>query len=147
MLRRLDCDWIVDSGFRIRPKIRCDLRCAAERNQNTVRDVAFGEAEFLRASTIDFQLQLRRVRDLMQPNVNGTGNLFHSRFDLASHPVVLRRVTRDLNVDWRRQTEIQNLADDVGRLKIETQIRKTRRALAPESDAFLRRNRANETAG
>src|SRR6516164_9753450 len=60
MLRRLDCDRIVDSGFRIRPKIRCDLRCAAERNQNTVRDVAFGEAEFLRAGTIDLQLQLRR---------------------------------------------------------------------------------------
>src|SRR5260370_26813538 len=99
MLRRLDCDRIVDSGFWIRPKIRCDLRRAAERNQNAVRNVAFGEAEFLRAGTIDFQLQLRRVRDLVQTNINRTGNLFYPRFDLASDPVALRRVTRDLTVD------------------------------------------------
>src|SRR5437899_9911391 len=125
VLRRLDRDWIIDSGFRIGPEVRCDLRSATERNQNAVRYIALGEAEFLRAGTIDFQLQLRGVCDLMQANIDCAWNLSHPRFDLARDPVVLRRVTRYLNVDRRRQTEIQNLTDDVGRWKIKTQIRKS----------------------
>src|SRR6266481_4943147 len=125
MLRRLDCDRIVDSGFWIRPKIRCDLRRAAERNQNAVRNVAFGEAEFLRAGTIDFQLQLRRARHLVHANIDRAGNLFQAPLDLTRDPVVLWRVSGNLNIDRRGESEIQDLADDVGRLKIETQIWKS----------------------
>ena len=125
MLRRLDLDQIRDSGFRIHPIIRHHLRCAAERHQHAVRHVAFAEAEFLRAGAIDFDVQLRHVRHLVQINVDRTGNLLHARFDLARDFVVLRRVASDLDVDRRRHTEIQDLADDVGRLKIEPQIRKT----------------------
>src|SRR6266403_3780528 len=77
----------------------------------------------------------------MQADVNRAGNLFYPRLDLTRDCIVrLIGKTGDLDVDWRRQTEIQNLADDVCRLKIEAQLRKALREFLPQR-LHIRRSR------
>src|SRR6267143_4099943 len=142
MLWGLDGNGIVDSGFRIGPKVGCHLEAGAERNEQAVCDVALGEAELLRPSAIDLYAQLRRVRHLVQSDIDRAGNLFHPRLDLACDCIIgLLGVTGDLDVDWRGQTEIQNLADDVCRLEIEAQLRKARRELLAHR-LHIRRSRS-----
>src|SRR4029077_17105754 len=126
MLWGLDRDRVVDPVFRIGPKVGCHLEAGAERDKQAVGDIAFSKAELLGAGPIDFYAQLWCVRHMMWTNVNRARNLFHPRLDLTRDCIVrLIGKTGDLDVDWRRQTEIQNLADDVCRLEIETQLRKT----------------------
>src|SRR5215471_3564949 len=118
MLRRLDRDRVVDPSFWVGPEVGRDLKTRAERNEHTVGDVALSKTELLRTRAIDFQLQFGRIRDLVQTNVDGAGNLSQAALDFACDPVVLRGISGDLDINRRRQTKIQNLADDVSGLKI-----------------------------
>src|SRR6476619_3279830 len=128
MLRGLDRYRIVDPVFRIGPKVGCHLEAGAERDKQAVGDIALSKAELLGAGPIDFYAQLWCVRHLMQADVNRARNLLHPPLDLTRDCIVrLVGKTGDLNVDWRRQTEIQNLADDIRRLEVETQLREALR--------------------
>src|SRR6478672_10707468 len=143
MLWGLDRDRVVDPVFRIGPKVGCHLEARAERDKQAVGDIALSKAELLGAGPIDFYAQLWCVRYLMQADVNRARNLLHPPLDLTRDCIVrLVGKTGDLNVDWRRQTEIQNLADDVRRLEIETQLRKTLRESFPQALHIRRRRPA-----
>src|SRR5438552_18684480 len=103
MLRGLNGNGIVDSAFRIGPKVGCDLEAGAERNEQTVGNVTLGKAKLLRTGAIDFYAQLRCVRYLVQSNINRPWNLFHPRLDLTRDRVVwFFRVAGNLDVDRRR---------------------------------------------
>ena len=75
VLRRLSLDGIRDAGFRIDPVVRRDLTAASERDEHAVGDVVLREAQLLRARAIDFDVQLGRVHDLVQANVDRARDL------------------------------------------------------------------------
>src|ERR1700730_6680612 len=70
--------------------------------------------------------QIRPVHDLVHVNIGRAGNFRDALFDLVCDIVAFRVAARDLNVDRRRNAEIQNLTHDVRRGEKELHVRKTR---------------------
>ena len=65
-----------------------------------------------------------RVEHLLHVDVGGAGNLSHPVGDLLGDEVIALHVgADDLDVDGRRQAEVQDLGDDVGRLEEELHSR------------------------
>ena len=102
----LNRDRIIDTGFRIGPEVRRDLKARAERNKDTIGNVAGSKTQLPRTRAIHSHPQLRRVGDLVQTDVDGPWNSFQPGLDLAGNSIVLRCVSGNLNVDRRRQTKI-----------------------------------------
>ena len=64
------------------------------------------------------------MHDLVYVHIGRAGNLRDGLFDLVRNLVALRVASRHLNVDRRRNPEIQNLANDVRRREKELHVRK-----------------------
>src|SRR5258708_24795156 len=82
--------------------------------------MALGQAYLLRSYAVDGEIDAGLVEQLVQVHVDSPGN--HA--DLFGHPCRKREIARhvgtdDLNVNRRRQTKVQSLGDNVGRLKEE----------------------------
>ena len=112
-MRRLHCDLIIHTGLIIQPKVRGRLPTRAERNQHRARDVVLGETNLFRAGSIDIHSQIRPVDELVNMNIDRARNLRDARLDLIRNLVPFRVAARHLNVNWRRNSEIQNLTNDV----------------------------------
>ena len=94
---------------------------------DVVGDLRLGQTELERSGAVDIDKKLERVDDLMQVDIRGTLDLAEPGFELACDRKVVRRVMAgDLDVDRRRQTEIQHLGDDISRLEVEDRVRKGR---------------------
>ena len=127
MHRRLHRDEVGPAGDGIDPVVRRDLRARGERDHHVVREVALREAVLGEARAIDIQPQLGRGDVLVQMHVDGAGNLRDALAQLAGDLQICRLVVAgDAHVDRRLQAEVQDLADDVGRLKIEGEMRELR---------------------
>ncbi len=91
---------------------------------------------------VDVDVQLRHVDHLVQVHVDRAADPARIRAAISRRD---RRSSAcwskpgDLHVDRRRQAEVQDLADDVGRLEVERQLRKLARQLSRSVCDVLRR--------
>ena len=117
VLRRLDDDRVGHAVLRIEPEGRIRLQAAGEVDLHVRRHVLLGQADLAGERAVDVHVQRRVVEDLLDARVGDSRHLFD--LDGRSSPrrrlVFLALVADDLHVDGRRQAEIEDLADDVGR--------------------------------
>ena len=70
-------------------------------------------------------MQLRLVERLLNSQIDGAGNdIFNLLIKLVRKGAVRNKVTaHDLNIERRRQSEIENLGDDIGRQERKSRLR------------------------
>src|SRR5208282_3540648 len=119
MLRRLRHDAVVDARFRIEPEVGLQQHGAGERGEHTRGDLLLRDAEFERLVAIDVHAEGRIVLRLGYSEIADAGDQLHPILKAQCDVVVgLEVVAVDLRVDSRGQAEIEDLADDVGGLKV-----------------------------
>ena len=74
VLRRLHHDRIGHAVIGIEIISRRDLRAAGQIDHQAVGDVAFGQADILRAGAVDIDIEGRIVRRLLDPRIGDAGN-------------------------------------------------------------------------
>ena len=110
---------------RVDPVVRLHLSASGKRNEQAICDVLLCEPQLASHGLVDVDVQLGHVQDLMQMHVLHAANLADVLGDLGGHFIIFLAIqTGDLDIDGRRQSEVQNLAHDVGRLEEERQVRK-----------------------
>src|ERR1700730_18925524 len=96
------------------------LEAGAQRNEEVVGDVAFGEPHLLRSRAIYGVLQPGLIERLLNMDVNCTGHGTNFVGYPGGDGEIVREVrSGNLNIDRRGQTEIENLADDIRRFEEE----------------------------
>ena len=124
VLRHLGDDRIGDAVFGVEPEIRLDLAAAGERDEQAVGDVALGQPDLVGKRAVDVDIDLRIVEHLLDAQVGDAGHLADALQQIGGIGVIgLLVVADDLHVDRRRQAEIQDLRDDVGRQEGEGRAR------------------------
>ena len=93
--------------------------------------VCLGEPDLLGARPIDIDAQVGPVNALMKVHVGRPADLRDSRLDLLGELVVCGVASGDLHVDRRGQSEVQDLAHDIRRRKVEFHVRKLAAQLLP----------------
>ena len=95
----------------------------------------------LGAHAVHIELKRWVVHQLLHVNVNGTGNMAQLICDLLRDEIILIVVRSiQLNINRRGQTEIENLADYVGRLEEKFHAGKlSRQGAAQELGIFVGR--------
>ena len=120
MIRRLNDDAVIDAVYRIEPEVWLKQSGAIKLGEQTGRNLLFGYANLERFGAIDVNLERRIVERLGNPEIGQARNP-GSAFG-ASRPMRSRSVrgsgSGDLHIDRSRETEIQNLANDVGSLEV-----------------------------
>ncbi len=133
VLRRLDNDLVAHTVLVVQPEV-CRRRAAAgQRDQQAVGDVSLGQADLLGERAVGIDHDPRRVEDLLHMDVHRAGNPSEVCGDLLRHAEIRARFryrARDLDVDRRGQTEVEDLTDDIGGLREEFQIREPTRQLS-----------------
>ena len=85
-------------------------------SQQIAGDVALAIANLLRASAIDIDVQLRHVERLLDAQVGRSRHILDLLHQLLGQIAVLSHCVADhLDIDWRRQAEVQDLAHHVRR--------------------------------
>src|SRR5579862_4421065 len=93
------------------------------------------KAEFLGLGAFDSEVQERLVKGLLDSQVSRAGYVSDLLEQLIRpRAIAFQIVTDDLNVDGRRQPEVQNLSDDIRRQKGEHH---TRELLRQAQSKFL----------
>ena len=111
----------------IGPEIGRDLLGGAETDVEIGRDAGRGEPELRRSRPIYRCEERRGVDLLLKMRVDDPRNRRHAPLQLLRHAQVGRPVVADgPHIDLRRQAEVENLGNDVGRLKVERHFRKGR---------------------
>src|SRR5207302_7531728 len=119
ILRRLRGDVVAHAVLRVQPERRCRLKTTAQRHKQVARDVTRRITGLLRLGSVDIDLQLRSVERLLNSQVRRAWNIFDFVQELVSIPAIsLDVLANDLNVNWCRQTKVQDLADNICRQKI-----------------------------
>ena len=109
------------------------MKASAERNQQTVGDVELRVAALDGLGAIDVHLNSRQIEELVDAQIHGAGHGAKLAEQIGGEGVVGGQVrTGNLDVDGRRQAEVQNLADDVGRQEVEGHAGKFARQLAAQ---------------
>ncbi len=122
--RRLDRDRVVHVVPWIEPEARRLEEARAERREHARRDGALGDAHLERLRAVDLHAERRVVEELRDADVARPGNLRHPRAQALRDRIVLLEVEAgDLHVDRRGEAEIQNLSDDVRRLRVDVHLR------------------------
>ena len=130
VLRRLHHDRIGHAIVRVEVVGRGHLRAARQVDDEAVGDVAFGQADILRAGAVDIDIEARVVRRLLNARVGDAGDPANPVQQLVGIGEVLGHVgAANLQIDRRRRAEIQDLADDVGRQERECHAGKHPRQL------------------
>ena len=120
VLRRLHGDVIADATLRIEPEGGSGLKAGAQGDQQVAGDIALAQADGLREGAVDIQMQRGRVVGLLHVDIDRAGDGANAVGELPRHFVIAELVAAgDLHVDGRGDTEVENLGDDVGRLKEE----------------------------
>ena len=103
------------------------MRAAArQRDQQAVGHVALRHARLLGEGPVGVDHDPRRVEDLLDMHVHGPRHRAELGCDLlrdAEIRVGLGQRPRDLDVDRRGETEVEDLVHDVGRLGEELELR------------------------
>ena len=99
VLRRLHRDRVADA-VRRKPEVRSCLEAGAQRHQNVVGDVPFGQPYLLRSHAVHREVQPRLIEQLVQMHIDGAGH----RADLFGHSAASAKLCAisaadDLNVD------------------------------------------------
>ena len=132
VLLGLDDDRIADPVLVVQPEVGRRRAAARERDRQAVRHVLLRQADLLRDLAVGVNHDPRRVEDLLHVHVDRARHPGQLARDLVGHrvvPVVLLDRAADLDVDRRRQSEVEDLADDVGGLGEEFEIGKAPRQL------------------
>src|SRR4029077_13978859 len=118
VLGRLHANAVVDAIIPVHPVVRCHLAAAAERDQHAAGYVALRQTHLRRLDPIHVQADFRLVDHLVNVNIGGSGNMRNPVRELAGYLVVRARVSPDyLQIDGRRNPEVQDLGGDIGRLE------------------------------
>src|SRR5579863_7385612 len=100
ILRRLRCDGIAHTIFRVEPESWRSLETAAQRNQKILSDVVRREAEFLSLCAVDTEVHVRLIERLLNSKIRCTRHVLDLLQQLACpRPVAFQVVPDDLNVD------------------------------------------------
>src|SRR2546425_4076700 len=120
MLRRLDRNVIGNSRCRIGPEVRRHLRGRAQAYIDVIGDALRVQPELQSTRTIDRGHERRTIDLLLKMRVDNSRNCGNAPLYLLRYAQVGRAVPADgPDVDLRRQSEIEDLGDHVGSLKIE----------------------------
>src|SRR4029077_2030655 len=124
----------------IQEERRRGLETSARRYQHATGHIALGEAACGRLGAVHVDMELWIVERLLNTQIHQTRDVPK----LAQHPIcdstILRKIRPfDLDVDRRGQTKIENLCDDVGRLKVERGSGKLARELVSKLSYVVRR--------
>ena len=131
-LRSLRGDQVRGSHLRVEVEVRLHLRTRRQGDEHAVGNVLRGEAELGGPRPIDVVVQIGTVHHLMHMRIHHTRNPSDFLPDLSSHVEVPGVVTGHLNVDRRRQPEVQDLRHNVRWLEIKQQRRKRTRQPLPQ---------------
>ncbi len=124
VLRGLHRHAVVHAVLRVQPEIGRGIGARGKGGEQRAGDVPLAETNLGGSRAIDTDQQRGRVDDLVHVDVDHTGHLAHPRRDLAGQRIVRRPILpHDLDVDRRRQAEIEDLADNVPGLKEEGRVR------------------------
>jgi hypothetical protein len=74
-----------------------------------------GQTELIGANPVNVHEQRRIIDDLMNVYVHRSRHLRDSLTELCSDLIILWIMAHHLNVNWRGQTRVKNLADDCAR--------------------------------
>ena len=133
VLRRLGGEVVVDAVLPVQEEGRRRLEAAAQRHQQAAGEVAGREAALGGLRAVDGDVELRIVEALLDPEVHQPRHLAQLVQHLVRHAAVALDVRAlDLHVDRRRQAEVDDLRDDVGRQEIERHAGELRRQPFPE---------------
>ncbi len=133
VLRRLRHQAISHAVLGIEPIGGRGLKASAQGDQQTVGDVELRVAALDGLGAIDVDLNSRQIEELVNAQIHRAGNAAKLAEKIGGESVVGVQVrTGDLNIDGRRQTEVQNLADDVGGQEVERYAGKFARQLAAQ---------------
>ena len=115
---------VVHAVLRIEEVGRANERARGQRCQQVIGDIALRHAKPCGALSIHVDLQRRVVHHLRNVAVHHAGNFTQRGQELLSGRVGAREIRiRDLDIDRRRKTEVEHLADDIGGLEVEGRAR------------------------
>ena len=127
VLRRLHRNVIRDSGLRIGPEIGRHLLGRTQADIDVGSDRAGIEAKLRGTAPVDLGVEGRRIDLLLQMRIDDAGNCGNALPELLCNRKVCRINAHGSDIDLRRQSEVQDLRYDIGRLKIEHIFRECRR--------------------
>ena len=127
VLRGLRHQRVLQAVFRIQPEGGRDLAAAGQGQQQVVGHIALGDAQLLGAAAIRVHAHFRQIVRLLDAGIDEARDMPQRFQQLIGHVAVLRARADDLDVDGRRDAEVQDLADDVGRQEREGGCPGTRR--------------------
>src|SRR5438270_2980040 len=140
VLRGLCCNQVRDTHLGVHPEVRRDLCAGTQRDIEIVGDIELGQAELGCLGAIYVEVQIRAVQDLMDVGIDNSRDTGDPALNLSGEREIRGVESLNLDVNRRRQSEIQNLTHDVGRLEIEGQVREgLRQLLAHLRDIFTHR--------
>src|SRR5205823_1779323 len=122
-------DEVSNTHFGVHPEVRSYLSARAQRDVEIIGDVELRQAEFSRPGAINIKMQIGTIQDLMDMGIDDARNPGDPTLDLFSESEVIGTEPLNLDIDRRRQAEIQDLTDNISWLKIETQTGKGFRQL------------------
>ena len=116
ILRRLHDDRIGHAVLRVQPEGRRGLDAAGEVVQHAGREVTLGQPHLAREGAVDVDIQGRCVERLLDARIGDARHLADALQQLVGIGAVGLQIVADhLHIDRRRQAEVQDLGDDVGR--------------------------------
>ncbi len=120
VLRSLDRDTVADPIPRIQPKTGSGLEAGRQGNEKVLRHITGLQTHILRAGAVDIQKQSRSIESLLDMDVNGAGNMPDLIGKLDGSVVITLLIhPGNLDVDRRGCSKVQNLRNDIRRLKEE----------------------------
>src|SRR5262249_14256310 len=126
VLGSLHADVVVDSVRPVHPEVRRRGGAAGKGYQHAAGDVALGQSHLRRLRAVHVYAEDGLLHYLVHMHVGGAGNTRDPGRQLLRYLVVRFSIATDyLQVNRRRQPEIQDLARDIGRLKEEDHIRES----------------------
>ena len=119
VLRGLRGDVVADPVARVEIEIGRGLEASAERDQNALSDILLREPDGGCARAVHVHRHAGVVERLLDAGIDGAGNVAHVvEHALGQGAVCVEIGAHDLDVDGRRQAEVQDLRDDVHRQRI-----------------------------
>src|SRR5207302_1650241 len=110
----------VEQVLPVQAEVRGQKPAPRQRRQHTRGDVPLGEPDLRRLEPVHLNVEGRVVHDLPDVDVGGAGDAPDEPLELLGDRVRQGEVVAlDLDVDRRRQAEVEHLADDVARLEVE----------------------------
>ena len=125
VLRRLSNQVILHAVLPVQKEIWRGLKAAAQRDQQTIGDVARRESALRCLRAVDLDVKSRVIEILLNARIGQAWHMTKLPQQLVRKlaiPVQVRAL--DLDVNWRRRAEVKNLRDHIGGKKGKSGARK-----------------------